>query len=49
MSEGMGEHCPHMTKQSVDASHWALWQTPEQVNGMIKEFLTGLDNFKSNL
>ena len=49
MSKDMEENCPNMTRKSVDTSHWALWEAPEQVNGMVKEFLTSLDNLKSSL
>ncbi|KAI9824499.1 MAG: hypothetical protein M1819_000854 [Sarea resinae] len=39
MSEGMEKYLPQLTRQSVDAGHWALWQAPEQVNRYIGGFL----------
>lgn len=48
MSAGMEEYCPQMTRQSVDTSHWALWEAPEEVNKMIKEFLVSADASKSS-
>jgi hypothetical protein len=49
MSEGMDEYVPNMTRKSVATSHWALWEAPEQVNGMIKEWLEKVDQPKSSL
>lgn len=49
MSAGMEEFCPNMTRKSVDTSHWALWQAPSEVNGMIKDFLSGVETSKSRL
>ncbi|KAL2047112.1 hypothetical protein N7G274_001131 [Stereocaulon virgatum] len=49
MSEGMEEYVPNMTRKSVATSHWALWEAPEQVNGMIKEWLEKVDQPKSSL
>lgn len=39
MSRGMDRHIARLTTRSVDASHWALWQTPRQTNEHIKEWL----------
>lgn len=47
MSEGMEEYCPNMTRKSVATGHWALWEAPEQVNGMIGEWLEKVDSYKS--
>ncbi|MCJ1257969.1 hypothetical protein MMC24_005797 [Lignoscripta atroalba] len=50
MSAKMGQSIPNLTKKEVDTSHWALWEAPEQVNGMIKEWLEGTPrNIKSTL
>ena len=39
MSEGMEKYIPNLTRKSVEASHWALWEAPEQVNSLIGEWL----------
>lgn len=39
MSKGMERHIPNLTRREVDASHWALWQTPEVVNKFLKEWI----------
>ncbi|KAL8795312.1 MAG: hypothetical protein Q9195_002182 [Heterodermia aff. obscurata] len=39
MSEGMEKYVPNLTRKSVEASHWALWEAPEQVNSLIEEWL----------
>ncbi|KAK3176905.1 hypothetical protein OEA41_008231 [Lepraria neglecta] len=49
MSEGMEEYVTNMTRKSVPTSHWALWEAPEQVNGMVKEWLEKVDQPKSSL
>lgn len=49
MSEGMEEYVTNMTRKSVPTSHWALWEAPEQVNGMVKEWLEKVDRSKSSL
>lgn len=51
MSANMGKSIPQLTKKEVDASHWALWEKPADVNAHIKEFLqaTGAVGSKSSL
>lgn len=39
MSANMDKSLPHLTRREVDTNHWALWEAPEQVNGMIKGWL----------
>jgi len=39
MSAGMEKFVPKLTRRSVDTNHWALWEAPKQVNGLIKEWL----------
>jgi len=39
MSAGMKKFVPKLTRRSVDTNHWALWEAPKQVNGLIKEWL----------
>jgi hypothetical protein len=36
-----GENVPEYTTKNVDASHWLLWQKPEEVNGIISEWMQG--------
>ncbi|KEQ71066.1 epoxide hydrolase [Aureobasidium namibiae CBS 147.97] len=39
MSKGMEAFVPRLTRREVEASHWALTQTPEEVNNIVKEWL----------
>ena len=39
MASKMGERVKRLTRRDVDAGHWCLWERPEEVNGMIKEWL----------
>jgi soluble epoxide hydrolase/lipid-phosphate phosphatase len=41
MSSGMDKYFRSLTRGEVNASHWALWEKPEEVNQYIKEFLFG--------
>jgi pimeloyl-ACP methyl ester carboxylesterase len=38
MARGMEKSFGDLTIKEVDASHWALWQQPEECNAFIKEF-----------
>lgn len=42
MSANMEQHLPDLTRKEVTASHWALWEKPDEVNGFIKEWLEGV-------
>ncbi|SLM37633.1 epoxide hydrolase [Lasallia pustulata] len=42
MSAGMEQYMPDLTRKEVTASHWALWEKPEEVNGLIQEWLEGV-------
>ncbi|KAK4237902.1 Alpha/Beta hydrolase protein [Achaetomium macrosporum] len=42
MSVGMEKYVPNLVKKEVDASHWALWEKPAEVNQYIEEFLKGI-------
>ncbi|MCJ1362533.1 hypothetical protein MMC16_001637 [Acarospora aff. strigata] len=44
MSVNMDKSIPDLTRKEVETNHWALWEAPEQVNGIIKECagVTGL-------
>lgn len=33
---------PKLTRREVPAGHWALWQTAEQTNNHIKEWIEGV-------
>ncbi|KAF9737735.1 hypothetical protein PMIN03_003264 [Paraphaeosphaeria minitans] len=39
MSKGMEKFIPNLTRGEVNASHWALTQTPEKVNAIIASWL----------
>jgi soluble epoxide hydrolase/lipid-phosphate phosphatase len=41
LAKKMGENVPELTAKNVDASHWLLWQKPEEVNGIISEWMQG--------
>lgn len=42
LAKGMEKAIPNLTKAEVPASHWALWHTPAETNGIIKEWLEGV-------
>ncbi|KAK4502885.1 hypothetical protein PRZ48_006311 [Zasmidium cellare] len=42
MSKSMEKAIPNLTRGEVPAGHWALWQTPEQVNGILKDWIEGV-------
>lgn len=37
----MGANVPDLTMKNVDASHWLLWEKPEEVNGIVTEWMRG--------
>jgi pimeloyl-ACP methyl ester carboxylesterase len=37
--KGMEKYLPNLTSKTVEASHWALTQKPEEVNGFIRNWL----------
>lgn len=39
MAEGMGNHFDSLKKGVVDGSHWALWDSTENVNAQVGEFV----------
>lgn len=41
LANKMGANVPELTAKNVDASHWLLWQKPEEVNGIISEWMQG--------
>ncbi|KAK4540200.1 hypothetical protein LTR36_009698 [Oleoguttula mirabilis] len=42
MSKGMEERIPNLTRGEVRAGHWALWQTPQETNDVIKGWFEGV-------
>ncbi|KAM0334337.1 hypothetical protein ACHAQA_001362 [Verticillium albo-atrum] len=38
MAKGMDKHFADLTSKGVEAGHWALWQAPDQINGILKEW-----------
>ncbi|KAF6224988.1 hypothetical protein HO133_010183 [Letharia lupina] len=49
LSDGMERFVPDLTRKEVEASHWALWQKPVEVNGMVREWLERAEKTKSSL
>lgn len=39
MSKGMEAFIPHLRRRGVEAGHWALTQTPGEINSIVKEWL----------
>lgn len=39
LGKSMAKHIPNLTLNQVNASHWALWEKPEEVNNIISEWL----------
>ncbi|KAI4133273.1 MAG: hypothetical protein LQ338_000331 [Usnochroma carphineum] len=39
MSKAMDGYIPNLTRKSVDAQHWTLWQKPNEVNQIVREWL----------
>lgn len=42
LTRGMDKAIPNLTKGEVQASHWALWQTPYETNDIIKKWFQGV-------
>lgn len=42
MAAGMGKWIDSLLRREVEASHWALWEKPEEINRFIGEFLGGV-------
>jgi len=43
MSEGMEKWIPNLTRKTVTTGHWALWEKPEMVCGIVAEWLRQVD------
>lgn len=41
LSQGMEKSFRSLTRGQVEATHWALWQTPVEINQYLDEFLVG--------
>lgn len=39
LGKSMAKHVPDLTVKHVDTAHWALWERPEEVNGIIAAWL----------
>ncbi len=39
LAKGMDKAIPHLTRGEVLASHWALWQTPQEVNDILRRWV----------
>ena len=39
MAAKMGKSIPKLTRRSVEAGHWAMWERPQEVNEHIGEWL----------
>ncbi|KAI1918281.1 hypothetical protein LOZ39_002433 [Ophidiomyces ophidiicola] len=39
LSKNMGKYIPNLTQAEVDATHWALWQKPEECNAIISNWI----------
>ena len=42
LASRMGERIPNLSRRDVDASHWALWEKPEDVNKHITEWVSNV-------
>ncbi|EGD97513.1 hypothetical protein TESG_04921 [Trichophyton tonsurans CBS 112818] len=42
LSRNMERNIKHLTKAEVVASHWALWESPEECNAHIKSWVEGV-------
>ena len=42
LSRSMDEHIPNLTRGEVPSNHWALWQTPQETNDIIKRWMEGV-------
>ncbi|QDS74776.1 hypothetical protein FKW77_001705 [Venturia effusa] len=40
MSHGMERHVTQLTRKSVKAAHWAMWERPSEVNDFIREWFS---------
>jgi pimeloyl-ACP methyl ester carboxylesterase len=45
---GMEHFIPQLTTQKVEATHWVLWEEPEQVNRILSTWLGSYFTYTSN-
>lgn len=39
LANKMGSNVPDYTTRNVDASHWLLWEKPQEVNDIVTEWM----------
>ncbi|KAI9375627.1 Alpha/Beta hydrolase protein [Aspergillus egyptiacus] len=39
LAKGAGKYLPQLVTKQVEASHWALWEKPKEVNGILEGWL----------
>lgn len=39
MGRSMAKTIPRLNVKQIDTSHWALWEKPEEVNGIIERWV----------
>jgi soluble epoxide hydrolase / lipid-phosphate phosphatase len=49
MCQGMRQYLPQLTWKTVQASHWALWETADEVSGYIVEWLRAMDKHRHSV
>lgn len=42
LAKGMDKAIPNLTTGEVEATHWALWHTPQETNDIIKRWIEGV-------
>lgn len=42
LSRGMEKFIPNLSRGSVPADHWALWQDPAGVNAILRDWFAGV-------
>lgn len=42
MSKGMEAMVPKLTRKTVEAGHWVLWEKPKEINHILEEWLSGI-------
>ncbi|KAL8916716.1 MAG: hypothetical protein Q9208_008363 [Pyrenodesmia sp. 3 TL-2023] len=48
MSQGMNKYVPKLIKKSVETQHWALWERPDEVNHIIREWLKSVTSHRTS-
>lgn len=42
MSERMEARVPFLTRRDINTNHWALWEKPDEINTILREWLLGV-------